>query len=36
VTGGCCPDEMVFLVDQRADPVEQVVIHGAHTSDRRS
>ncbi len=36
VTGGCCPDEMVFLVDQRADSIEQVVIHGAHTSVRRS
>lgn len=36
VTGGCCPDEMVFLVDQRADPIEHVVIHGTHTSLRWS
>ncbi len=36
VTGRCGPDEVVFLIDQRADPIEYVVIHGAHPSLRRS
>ena len=36
VTGRCCPDEVVFLVDQRADPIEYIVIHGAHPSLQRS
>jgi hypothetical protein len=36
VAEGRCPDETMFLVDELADPIEHVVIHGTHVSLRRS